>query len=310
MPVLPALPVLPVLPVLPTLPVLVCIGETMAMVAPHGGGRLAEGSHFRVDAGGAESNVAAHVAALGHRAAWFSRLGADSLGTRVASQLAQRGVDVSSVVFDPSHATGVYFKDPGHGVLYYRAQSAASFLAPADANAVSLEGVTVVHVSGITAALSESAAAFLDVMIDRAHNAGVLVSFDVNYRAALWHPEVAADPLAALARRADIVFTGRDEAEHLWGTADAAAIRRMFAQVHELVIKDGSIGATTFCGAEQIFEPSLTVDVVDVVGAGDAFAGGYLAAFLTGAPITDRLVAGHARAALTLQTTGDSVGQP
>lgn len=286
---------------------LLAVGETMAMVAPVTRERLADARDFHVDAGGAESNVAAHIAALGHRSAWFSRLGDDALGHRVAAQLAGRQVDVTPVLFDPTHPTGVYFKDPGHGVSYYRAGSAASTLSPADVDRISWDGVRILHVSGITAAISATAAAFLEEVIDRAHTEGVLVSFDVNHRLALWDCASAAGVLEALARRADLVFTGRDEAESLWGTDTPTQIRARFPEVAELVVKDGDVCATTFIGSEEIVEPSLVVDVVDVVGAGDAFAGGYLAALLDGAPPRARLVAGHRRAALTLQTTGDSI---
>jgi len=290
-------------------PELLAIGETMAMVAPFTGDALVHAQQFRLDAGGAESNVAAHVAALGHRAAWFSRLGDDALGHRVHTQLAGRGVDVTSVLFDPAHPTGLYVKDPGQGVQYYRAGSAASHLSAADADRVELTGVRILHVSGITAAISSLAAGFLSRIIDRAHDAGVLVSFDVNHRVALWDCAAAAGTLAALARRADLVFTGRDEAESLWGTATAAEVRALFTEVGELVVKDGSVGATVYLGDLEVFEPALVVDVVDVVGAGDAFAGGYLAALLEGASPEERLRAGHRRAALTLLTTGDSIDE-
>ncbi|MBG6237596.1 2-dehydro-3-deoxygluconokinase [Mycetocola sp. CAN_C7] len=262
---------------------------------------------FLVDAGGAESNVAAHVAGLGHPAAWFSHLGDDVLGERVARQLTERGIDVSRVVFDPNHPTGVYFKDPGRGVSYYRAGSAASHLTADAAETIDLEGVKILHVSGITAAISASASAFLARIMDRALARNILVSFDVNYRAPLWEIPTAAPALAAFVGRADIVFTGRDEAETLWGTSTPESVRNLFPDVAELVVKDGSIGATTFAGDVQIFEPSERVVVVDVVGAGDAFAGGYLAGLLDGAPVGERLRSGHARAALTLQTAGDSL---
>jgi 2-dehydro-3-deoxygluconokinase len=286
---------------------LLAIGETMAMVAPVTAERLTDASDFRLDAGGAESNVAAHVASFGHSAQWFSRLGDDALGHRIARQLSERRVDVSRVVFDAAHPTGVYFKDPGHGVRYYRAGSAASHLAPEDAASLDLHGVGIVHVSGITAAISASAAAFLDAVIDRAHAGGVRVSFDVNHRAALWDALSAASPLAALARRVDLVFVGRDEAETLWQTTDAASVRALLPDVDELVVKDGDVGATAFVGAHAVFVPALSVEVVEAVGAGDAFAGGYLAALLDGAPPSERLQRGHHRAALTLQTTSDSV---
>ncbi|TXK19936.1 sugar kinase [Homoserinibacter sp. GY 40078] len=277
----------------------------MAMVAPLTGDRLADAAAFRLDVGGAESNVAAHVARLGHRAAWFSRLGTDPLGDRVLAQLASRGVDVSSVERDPHHPTGLYLKDPGHGVHYYRAGSAASHLGAADADRVSLGGIRVLHVSGITAAISPSASAFLDRLIDRAGELGVEVSLDVNYRPALWDVATAAPRLRELAARATIAFVGRDEAETLWGTATADDVRGLLPEPPELVVKDGDVGATLFGAGGSVFVPSARIDVLEAVGAGDAFAGGYLAAHLDGADAEARLSTGHASAALVLTTTGD-----
>jgi len=289
---------------------LLAIGETMAMVAPVVAAPVADAGEFLLDAGGAESNVAAHVAALGHRAVWFSRLGADALGRRIARQLTARGVDVSRVVYDETRRTGLYVKDPGNGVLYYRDGSAASALCELDAESVSFDGVDLLHVSGITAAISSSAASFLARVIDRARAHGVRVSFDVNHRAPLWDAAIAAPALLELARTADIVLVGRDEAETLWGTVTADDVRELLPDVDELVVKDGSIGATVYTGADEVFEPALVVEVVEAVGAGDAFAGGYLAGRLSGDSLADSLRAGHARAARTLQTTTDSIDEP
>lgn len=289
---------------------LLAIGETMAMVTPVVATSIVDADTFLVDAGGAESNVASHVAALGHRAVWFSRLGADALGRRVARQLAARGVDVSRVVFDDGHPTGLYVKDPGNGVLYYRRGSAAAQLTESDAEAVSLGGVDLLHVSGITAAISASASSFLTRVMARAREHGMPVSFDVNHRAPLWDAAAAGPVLLELARSADIVFVGRDEAETLWGTATVAEVRALLPDVAELVVKDGDVGATSFVGADEVFEPAMVVEVVEAVGAGDAFAGGYLAGLLSGDAIAERLRAGHQRAARTLQTTTDSVDGP
>jgi 2-dehydro-3-deoxygluconokinase len=140
----------------------------------------------------------------------------------------------------------------------------------------------------------------------------VLVSFDENHRPTLWDTETAGAALQPIAARSDIVFVGRDEAERLWGTVTPAEVRALLPEVGELVVKDGSHGATTFVGGDAVFEPALQVDVVEEVGAGDAFAGGYLASLLSdpleGGPSIDRrLRAGHARAALVLTTTSDWV---
>ncbi len=133
------------------------------------------------------------------------------------------------------------------------------------------------------------------------------MSFDVNHRPALWSAETAAPLLAALARRADVLFTGRDEAEALWGRQRDDDIRELFPDVPEVIVKDGDVGATAYIGTLRVFEPALRVEVVEAVGAGDAFAGGYLAARLSGEDPGERLRAGHRRAALTLRTTGDFV---
>lgn len=288
-------------------PELLAVGETMAMVAPLDGGPLVDALEFRMDAGGAESNVAVHLAALGRRAAWFSRLGADAVGDRVLRQLDRHGVDVTRVERDPEHPTGLYVKDPGHGVRYYRAGSAASRLDAPDADTVALDGVGILHVSGITAAISATASAFLDALVARASDAGVTVSFDVNHRPALWPATDAATRLRELASRADVVFVGRDEAESLWGAATADDIRALLPDPAELVVKDGDVGATLFDADAARFVPALRVDVLEAVGAGDAFAGGYLAARLAGAGAEERLRAGHERAALVLQTTSDTI---
>nr|WP_272898176.1 sugar kinase [Agromyces seonyuensis] len=280
-------------------------GETMAMVSPLVAEPVEDARAFRIDAGGAESNVAAHVAALGHPVRWASRLGDDPLGRRIAAVLAGRGIDLREVRVDPAHPTGLYVKNPGAGVHYYRAGSAASCLDPADADAIDLDGVAIVHVSGITAALTGTAPAFLDRLVDRARAAGIPVSFDVNHRPALWDAATAGPVLLALARRADLVFVGRDEAEGLWGAVDADGIRAQLPDAAELVVKDGDVGATHFDAGGATFVPAHVVDVVEPVGAGDAFAGGYLAARLAGAAPAERLAAGHDRAALTLLTTGD-----
>nr|WP_154923714.1 sugar kinase [Microbacterium testaceum] len=286
---------------------LLAVGETMAMIVPRIFASVVDAPSFLVEAGGAESNVATHVADAGHRAVWFSRLGDDALGRRVARQLASRGVDVTTVQWDAGRPTGLYVKNPGGGVSYYRRGSAASALAPSDATGIDLDGVDVLHVSGITAAISDSARRFLEDLMARARGAGVRVSFDVNHRAALWDATTAAAVILALARKADIVFTGRDEAETLWGTANADDVRALLPDVAELIVKDGDVGATAFTGEGGVFVPALAVDVIEPVGAGDAFAGGYLAASLSGASTQERLSAGHARAVRTLTSLTDTV---
>jgi 2-dehydro-3-deoxygluconokinase len=162
-----------------------------------------------------------------------------------------------------------------------------------------------VHVSGVTAALSASCEQFVDDLFVRAHAHGVRVSFDVNHRPALWPDGGAADVLLDLARRADVCFVGRDEAEAVWGTSTADDVRALLPQVPLLIVKDGAIGATAFSQASRVFVPAPRVEVVEPVGAGDAFAAGALAALLRAPDLEPALAAGHERAALTLRSPHD-----
>src|SRR5690606_32618235 len=159
---------------------------------------------------------------------------------------------------------------------------------------------------GITPALSPSCAALVDAVVDRVGAGHGALSFDVNHRATLWEPGEAAPTLLALARRAGLVFVGLDDAAELWGGATGAGVRALLPEPATLVVKDGDVGATEF-RAEAVFVPAIPTDVVEAVGAGDAFAAGYLAASLRGADAENRLRGGHERARLVLQSPRDVV---
>lgn len=284
------------------------------MITPARPEPLAAAENLRLHVGGAESNVACHAAALGVTSAWVSAVGADVLGELVYAEVAGRGVNMRWVRTDPAAQTGVYFKDPGNGVLYYRRESAASRLEPADVLDVPFEEADVVHVSGITPALSSTCADLVDTVLERTHRGAAQMSFDVNYRAPLWARGDAAPALLALARRSDIVFVGLDEAEKVWGLRTPSDIRALLPEPTRLVVKDGDVGVTEFARIADVetktFAPAIPVRVVEPVGAGDAFAAGYLVALIEGADSMTRLVAGHARAHLVLQSTSDFVQEP
>ncbi|WP_424937473.1 MULTISPECIES: sugar kinase [Bacteria] len=288
-------------------PALVCVGESMILVTP-ADGPLASSSAATLGIAGAESNVAAQVAAAGHRVAWASRLGDDPFAERILDELRPRGIDLW-VERDVEAPTGVMFKDPGaasSSVYYYRRGSAAARMRAGFLGPERLAGVRIVHTTGITPALSPDCAAMVDRLYADAREAGALVSFDVNDRRALWGIDEAAAVLARLADAADIAFVGRDEAERLWGTATPAEIRARIPGAGVLVVKDGDVGATAFVtGAEPVFVPAPVVDVVEPVGAGDAYAAGFLSATLDDAPLAARLAAGHASAERVLTIPHD-----
>ena len=286
-------------------PRLITIGETMMMVTPALAESLATAENVRLHPGGAESNVACHAADLGIQSAWVSAVGDDILGHRMCRSIRDRGVDTRWVTFDPAAPTGVYFKDPGHGVLYYRRGSAASRMGPATVATVPLEGADMVHLSGITPALSSTCAALVDAVFERVTASGATLSFDVNYRPALWPDGAAAPALRELASRANIVFVGLDEAQTLWGCTTPDDVRALLPEPETLVVKDSDVGATEYSSGNSVFEPAIPTEVVEPVGAGDAFAAGYLAALMRSDAPRKRLRAGHQRARLVLLSTSD-----
>ncbi|MFF2390577.1 sugar kinase [Agromyces sp. NPDC058104] len=290
------------------MPELLAVGETMLALTPLDGG-IDVAASYRAAIAGGESNVAVHVAAHGYSAGWASRVGADAVGRRLVAELEERGVDCSLVRVDADAPTGLMLKDPcaeGTTVLYYRAGSAASRMLPGTVPATAVAEARVVHVTGVTPALSTGCGAMIDSLFAEAAAADTLVSFDVNFRPALWKERSACEVLASYARRADLCFVGRDEAEALWGTHSPHDIRAHLPEPTVLVVKDGALGATAFERDEPaVFEPALHVDVVEPVGAGDAFAGGYLAGLLGGKPAEECLRLGHAAAARVLVTVED-----
>ncbi|WP_422735080.1 sugar kinase [Micromonospora sp. WMMD729] len=292
----------------------VTVGESMVMLCPPVGEPLEHAERVTVSVGGAESNVAGYLARLGHRATWVSRIGDDPFGRLVVRHVAATGVDVDLVAVDPAAPTGLYVKDPGPtatAVHYYRAGSAASRMDGDTLAHPRLAGARVLHLSGITAALSPSCRELIERAVTDRPLPGALVSFDVNHRPRLWPAERAAPVLRDLADRSDLVFVGQDEAYALWGTSDPAAVRRLLPGPQAVVVKDGAVCATVLVrDTEPVVVPAPRVSVVEPVGAGDAFAAGYLAGLLRDLDPTRRLRLGHLVAAQALGSTGDSAPVP
>lgn len=288
-----------------------CLGESMVVFAPAAATSLHHADSLRAGVAGAESNVAISLALLGVRAEWRGKVGDDPFGRRVLDALRDSGVDCDGVEVDPARPTGVYFKDPrpeGTEVHYYRSGSAASTMGPG--HLADVEPPAVLHLSGITQALSDSCAELMrELVVDRAL-APAVVSFDVNYRPALWPVAEAAGELARLGDAADITFVGLDEAETLWGCERPEDVRAELPKVETLVVKDGGEGVTCFVGEQRHYSPASPVEIVEPVGAGDAFAAGFLYGRLKGAAPEGCMRLGHRLAAGALQTTGDLAAPP
>lgn len=287
------------------------IGEAMVVLLPDDQRPLAEAVSFGSDIGGAEFNVASSVGRMGVPTAWVSRLGDDGFGERILRCARDAGVDTSAVEIDAHRPTGLYVKETvgtGTRMHYYRRESAASaidhHLFATDAAARVLQESGIVHTSGITAALSDTSAAAVGRLHD-AVGSGTTVSVDLNYRPRLWQGR-STDALTELVSQADVLFAGLDEAETHFGHIDRERLFAEYPRLSRLILKDDVRSASVVTrSGDETSVPCLTVEVVEPVGAGDAFAAGFLAASAEGRDEVAALRLGHAVAALALIVAGD-----
>ncbi len=298
----------------------VTLGECLVALVASAPGPLAEAAVFERHIAGAEANVAVGLARLGHRVGYIGRVGADGFGTAILRKLRGEGVDVSGLTVDAEAPTGVLIRErrvlgPAQ-VLYYRAGSAGSRVAPEDVDAAAgFAGARWLHVTGITPALSESARAAVERAIELAREAGMTISLDLNLRRRLWSEAEAAPVFRALAARADIVMGDADEAAVAVGAAsEPEALARALVALGTLtaVIKLGAEGAVAATrDGSVVRSPALAVEqVVDPVGAGDAFAAGFIAATLEGLGLEAALRTANACGAAAVAAIGDMAGLP
>ena len=295
---------------------LVAIGETMALLSAPEVGRLRDMASLRLSVAGAESNVAIGIRRLGYRSSFIGRVGSDEFGQLILEQLRKEGVDVEAAVRDEEAKTALMFKERRTSdvvrVTYYRHGFAGSRLAPGDLVPARIEGAAILHVTGILLALSPSTRATLYRAVELARGAGRMVSFDLNYRAALWSAEQARSELQTFAGKADLVFAGEDELALLDPRREPIAIAQHLLEegTQEVIVKRGSAGAISVTKEALVEEPAVPVHSVDPVGAGDAFVAGYLAGLLDGEPAPGRLRLGCAAGAFAVTVLGDWEGLP
>jgi 2-dehydro-3-deoxygluconokinase len=290
---------------------LVAIGEVMLRLSIPSPARIETVRQLDVQVGGAEANVAAACARLGLRAAWISAVPANPWGERIRRELSGHGVDCSAVRVVDDARVGVYFLEFGTAprpirVLYDRRDSAFARLTPEAVDWAPVRRARLVHLTGITPALGPGPRG----LVERALREATAVSFDLNYRSALWPPAEArafAELVLPVARH---VFMGEAEARTVFGLSgsaesmvDALAGRAPKATIALLQGQEGS----TVLADGRVWRPSrtYTVQVVDPVGAGDAYAAGFLWATLNGRGPQEAVDAAAAVAALKCSTWGD-----
>lgn len=295
---------------------LVTLGETMVAFIPEEKEYIRYAKTFAKKTAGAESNVAIGVAKLGHKAGWISKVGKDELGEFVIREVRGEGVDTSRVGCSEDAPTGVMFKQVLTGnetsVNYYRKNSAASTLCPEDIDIDYLTSAKILHISGVTPALSESCKETINYVVDKAKEKGMIISFDPNIRLKLWSKEEAKETLKPLLAKSDIVLTGLDEGEILLGLNDGQAIieELLSLGVKQVAVKLGADGALVGdeTGINKVEATKVTV--VDNIGAGDAFSAGFLSGVIEGKATKECGAMGCLMGAFAVSSFGDIEGLP
>ena len=297
----------------------ITFGEAMVMLVAEQPGELAEVVSFRKHVAGADSNVAIGLARLGHRVGWLSRLGRDSFGQYIAQALTREGVDCSNVIWDDRRSTGFQLKqmavagaDPH--VEYFRRNSAASHLSTADFRPGLFLSARHFHATGIPPALSPETRELSHHALAQMRLAGRTVSFDPNLRPGLWSSrEQMVREINRLAFLADWVMPGLAEGRILTGLQAPADIAAFYLDqgVKEVVIKLGADGCYFQTAAERgQVAPFPVANITDTVGAGDAFAVGYVSARLEGHDPAGAGKRGNFLGAQVIQAVGDNEGLP
>lgn len=299
------------------MPEVVTIGETMVLFSPTCTGSLQYVNYFQKQVGGAESNFAIGIVRLGHTAGWISKVGDDPFGKYLVSFIRGEGVDTSRVRVDNEAPTAVYFKEfhemRNPKVYYYRTGSAASRMRPEDLDEDYMSKAKILHITGITPALSTSAkeTVYKSIEIARKHN--LTISFDPNIRKKLWSEEECRNTILDIAGKVDIIMPGIEEARFLLGEGSPEDYCRKFLGmgIKTVAMKMGKDGCVV---AEkdiiQRVHGRVIDNIVDPVGAGDGFDAGFITGILNGWDIIECAKLANDVGAFVVTVNGDVEGLP
>lgn len=304
---------------------LVTFGEAMIRLSPPAHRRLEQTDRLDVHVGGSELNVAVAAQRLGLQTTYVTRLTRNPLGRMVANKAREHGVDASHIVWTDDDRVGLYFVEFGasprpNSVVYNRKDSAIARIKPGevDWDAV-FQGTKLFHTSGITPALSELATEATIEAVTTAKSAGLKVSIDLNYRARLWSQERAREVMTKLVEQADILITTEEDTERVFGikedsyeqVAQTLAERFSLEAVAITLRETPSVwknrwSAIVYADGKIHRGPSFEIEIVDRIGAGDSFAGGFLFGYLKDGP-ANGVRYGVAISALKQTNPGDLV---
>lgn len=295
----------------------VTMGETMVLFTGNESLPIPYVHQFKKQIGGAESNVAIGLARLGYKSGWMSKLGDDPFGTYIHHFIRGEGVDTTQVQLIDYAPTGIFFKESlspeDVRVHYYRYQSAASTLTKEDVKEEYIKQARVLHLTGITPALSSTCKEAVFQAISYAQKHSVPIIFDPNIRYKLWNNlDDAKKTLLEMATHSDIILAGEDEGEFLTGEKDVHSMAKALktADSQHIIVKQGKSGAYILSNEEMFVEGFPVDQVVDPVGAGDGFAVGVISAYLDGQTIPYGVKRGNAIGSLVVKVNGDIEGLP
>lgn len=290
-------------------------GESLLRLSVPEGVRLQAAARLDLHPAGAEANVAALLARLERRSAWHSALPENPLGRLVSDHLRKAGVDTNGIIWRDQGRVGTYYVEfaaPPRAiqVVYDRADSCVTRVTPDMIGWDHLLDTRLIHLTGITPALSPSCSEVVKAIIVRARDRGIPTSFDVNYRQKLWTESEARDWLTPAIQGVDLLLCGQADALRIFGIDGApetiVAALADLSGAKQVVVSLGEEGAVGWDGAKVYYQPALPVRVIDRIGAGDALAAGVIHGWL-GGDLELGLRYGVTLAALALSQHGDAV---
>ena len=279
---------------------LITLGEAMIVFIAENEGEFTDIKSFSKGIAGAELNVSMGLSRLGNKVAYITRLGKDVFGDHIENIIHQEGIVADHIFKDEDHTTGFYFKtkvkDGDPQVHYFRKNSAASQLTRNDIEMTDFTGAKILHITGITPALSESATDAVYAAIEKARANNMLISFDPNIRLQLWKSQAQmVEVLNDIASKCDVILPGIKEGAILTGKTTQEEIADFYLNqgAKAVIIKNGATGAYLKTLEEEKMVAGFKIDkVVDTVGAGDGFATGVLSGLLDGKSYEEAVVRG------------------
>lgn len=293
----------------------ITVGEAMVVLISNEEGELKNVQSFSKGLAGAELNVSVGLTRLGHKTKYISRLGEDPYGEYILDFIKKENIDYSSIYIDKEYLTGSYLKSKASNgdpkIFYYRKNSAASHISQKDIMNANFEGAKILHISGITAAISENCLNACYFAIKKAREYGMIVTFDPNIRKSLWKSEeMMKVTLNDIASKCDIVFPGISEGFILTGEKEPEKIADFYLNlgVKKVIVKLGAPGAyyKTYDGEENYVKGFKVESVVDTVGAGDAFASGFISGLLDKLKLAESVIRGNALGSIIVTSKTDN----